>query len=83
MAVLDGLPEFVARDMLGHDIVDALLAAGERLGDESLMVRFGVGPVVDGEPSHLPGLASIERAGHDTVYGLDPAAVPALLLGMS
>jgi hypothetical protein len=62
-------PEFVLREMLGDTLANKLVEARTRTGDASIMCRIGDSP--DDSPDvWMPGLASIERAGVPTVYGL-------------
>lgn len=58
-------------DMLGDRLKTALVEARGRTGDSSIMARIGAVPG-GGEPppGFVPGLVSVERDGHDPVFGL-------------
>lgn len=65
--------EWILTHMLGDDFKAAILDARARTGDASIMINIGANPAGEGEPypsDFIPGLASIHRGGHDTVFGL-------------
>jgi hypothetical protein len=74
--------EMIQLDMLGGDLRDAILSARTRLSDSSVMARIGEVEGGGAPPGFVPGLVSVHREGHPTVYGLGHDEAVAHLLAL-
>jgi hypothetical protein len=75
------MSDTIMLDMLGDTLRAAIVEARSRTSDDTIMCRIGEIPGGGGDapPGFVPGLVSIHRDGHDTVYGLsEDGAVEAL-----